>query len=82
MLSRDQLKKELSLLIRGTPDLETALDELRRFKKQKVEEIQKKDISGDWSLPEVFFALSYLADAVMSASLSLAGAGWKKTFGF
>src|SRR5215471_15558858 len=82
MLSRDQLKNELAPLLGATPDLEAALDELRRFKQRWVKQIQLKDLSGAWTLPQVFLALSELADTVMGRALALAEREMEKIFGF
>jgi len=82
MLSRDALKKELAREIQKAPDLEAALDTLRLFKADTVEQIKQKDLRGELSLPDVFLHLSLLADVIAGESLRLAQREMEKSYGF
>src|SRR5262245_17401077 len=78
----DELKTELMDRLNQAADLETELDEIRRFKKAWVLKIQKEDVSGQKPLPDVFLGLSQVADAILNASLNLAEKDLVNTYGF
>src|SRR4030095_10858435 len=82
MSSTEPLKNDLMSRLSQAPDLETELDEIRRFKKEKVAKIQEEDVTGKKPLPQVFFELSEVADALLNVVLQLAEKDLVKTFGF
>ncbi|MFO1520052.1 MAG: hypothetical protein U1F57_10380 [bacterium] len=82
MLFKDPLQHELSAELKAAPDLEAQIDLLRVFKKKYVSQIQKVDLAGQWPLPQVFEALSNLADAIVNEALRLAELELVKTYGF
>src|SRR5262249_28482749 len=82
MPSKDDLKKDLSLLLSEAQDLETELDALRNFKKKHVALIQEDDLHRRAPLPEVFTRLSDVADVALGGALRLAEKDLVKTYGY
>lgn len=79
---KSRLEKEIQDLLVEAPDLESKLECLRIFKNDHFKKIQREDISGRKSLPEVFSELTEIADIVLSSALKLAEDETSRVYGF
>lgn len=78
----EALRIELQSLLHEAPDLEALLECLRIFKNDHFKKIQRADLTGEISLPEVFSRLTEIADTVLSAALKIAENETSKVYGY
>jgi glutamate-ammonia-ligase adenylyltransferase len=70
--SAEEMAAELEARIASAPDLESALDTLRRFRHEEFLRIGVHDIEGTLALAEVGRQLTALAETVLGAALRIA----------
>lgn len=78
---RSSLENALDNQLTKNEELEAKLDQLRIFKKEQTQIIQKKDLSKTFSLPEIFSELTLLAEVILDRALKLAEEEVRKTYG-
>ncbi len=73
--------QEILERLKNISELEVKIDELRRFKKEKLSPYTKEVLSGSFDLVSVMKNLSLIADAVLIAAIKLAQAEVQRTMG-
>lgn len=61
----------LSLRLRASPDLEARIDLLRRFNRDMLQEIRRRDEEGEIPLRDLWTEMTALAEAVVLGALSM-----------
>jgi glutamate-ammonia-ligase adenylyltransferase len=79
--ARDDLAAELHARLAGTPDLETQLDVIRRFRHEEFLRIGIRDIEGEVPGDVVREQLSSLAEVCLEAAVDIAAAAVRERLG-